>query len=166
MRSLRQLIASLSWGQRLSLVVVALLFAGGIWWTVDWNRERDLRPLYAGLAPEDAGAVMDRLRTSNVPFKVTEGERGSTLLVPSARVAELRLELASAGLPRTGRIGLELFDKSNFGTSDFAEQVNYRRALEGEVARSITTLAQVEAARVHLAIGARWRASWSGASPR
>jgi flagellar M-ring protein FliF len=70
--------------------------------------------------------------------------------VPSAKVAELRLQLASAGVPRSGRIGYELFDKSNFGASDFTEQINYHRALEGELERSVMALAEVEQARVHI----------------
>jgi len=71
-------------------------------------------------------------------------------MVPSARVAELRLEMASADLPRTGRIGFELFDKTNLGTTDFAEHVNYRRAIEGELERSVMALAEVECGRVHV----------------
>ncbi len=72
-------------------------------------------------------------------------ENGTSVLVPSARVAELRLQLAAAGVPKSGRIGYELFDKTNFGASDFAEQINYHRALEGELERSVMSLAEVEA---------------------
>jgi flagellar M-ring protein FliF len=74
------------------------------------------------------------------------------VLVPSAKVAELRLQLAVAGLPKSGRMGFELFDKTSFGMTDFAEHVNYRRALEGELERSIVSLAEVERARVHLTL--------------
>lgn len=153
MNGLRNLLGSLSFGQKFSILFAIAAIGGGLWWAVQWNRERDLRPLYSGLAAEDAGSVVDRLRTANVVFKVTETEKGSTILVPGARVAELRLELAGAGLPRTGRMGMELFDKTNFGTSDFAEQVNFRRALEGELERSIIALSEVERARVHVTFG-------------
>lgn len=71
-------------------------------------------------------------------------------MAPSGRIAELRLDLASSGLPKTGRIGFELFDKANFGATEFTERVNYRRALEGELERSIMTLSEVESARVHI----------------
>src|SRR5208337_3321439 len=71
-------------------------------------------------------------------------------LVPSASVAELRLQMASAGLPKSGRIGFELFDKTNFGASEFAEQVNYHRAIEGELERSVMSIREVEEARVHI----------------
>jgi flagellar M-ring protein FliF len=77
-------------------------------------------------------------------------ETGATVLVPSSRIADARLALAGAGLPRTGRIGFELFDRTNLGASDFAEQVNYRRALEGELERTVATLSEVEQARIHV----------------
>ena len=153
MKGLRQLFASLTNSQRLSILLVVMGLACAFWYATEWNRDRNLRPLYTGLAADDAGAVLDRLRTSNISFKVTESEHGATILVDSARVAELRLELAGAGLPRTGRIGLELFDKANFGMSDFAEQVNLRRAIEGELERSVVGLSEVERARVHLTFG-------------
>jgi flagellar M-ring protein FliF len=94
--------------------------------------------------------VAARLKETGVDYRLRDD--GSTILVSSARVAEVRLELASAGLPRSGRIGFELFDKSNFGASEFAEQVNYHRAIEGELERSIVSLREVEQARVHLSL--------------
>ena len=77
-------------------------------------------------------------------------ESGSTVLVPSAKLAEMRLEMAAAGLPKSGRIGFELFDKTNFGATEFVEHINYRRALEGELERTVMSLAEVEQARVHV----------------
>jgi flagellar M-ring protein FliF len=91
---------------------------------------------------------MQKLKENNVEFRLEDD--GGTVLVPSEKLAETRLILAREGLPKTGRIGFELFDKTNFATTDFAEQVNYRRALEGELARTISTLAEIERARVHL----------------
>lgn len=147
MQQLKRLWDSLSWKQRASLgaallAVIALLSAA-----VHWNRQRDLRPLFTNLAPEDAGAIVERLKSSNVRYQVSDG---GAILVPSERVAELRLEMAAAGLPRSGRVGFELFDQTNLGVTDFAEQVNYRRALEGELERSVMALAEVERARVHV----------------
>src|SRR4029077_12854009 len=112
------------------------------------NKERDFKPLYTGLAQEDAAAVLVKVREGGAEFRLSE--EGTTVLVPSAKVAELRLQLAAAGVPKSGRIGFELFDKTNFGTSDFAEQVNYHRALEGELQRSVMSLSVVEQARVHV----------------
>lgn len=132
----------------LSLVLAAAAVIGGLAAFSRWNRERDFRPLYSSLAPEDAAAVLAKVRESGSEFRLSEN--GATVLVPSERVAELRLVMAGAGLPKSGRIGFELFDKSTFGMSDFTEQVNYHRALEGELERSVMSLAEVEQARVHI----------------
>src|SRR5689334_24193138 len=100
------------------------------------------------MAPEDAAAVVQKLRESGVEYRL--GENGATVLVPSAKQAESRLALAAAGLPKSGRIGFELFDKTNLGATEFAEHINYHRALEGELERSVMCLGEVEQARVHL----------------
>lgn len=147
MQQLARLWQSLSWKQRATLggalvAVIALLAAA-----VQWNRQRDLRPLFTNLEPEDAGSIVAKLKAANVRYRVSDG---GAVLVPSDRVAELRLEMAAAGLPRTGRVGFELFDQTNLGVTDFAEQVNFRRALEGELERSVMSLAEVERARVHV----------------
>lgn len=138
----------LSTWQKASLAVCLLLIAGGLYAVVWWRTDRDFQPLFTGMSAEDAGAVVERLKESGAEYRVA-GD-GGTVLVRSAKVAETRLQLAAAGLPKTGRIGFELFDKTALGTTDFAEHVNYRRALEGELERSIKSVAAVEQARVHL----------------
>jgi flagellar M-ring protein FliF len=143
-----RLLASLSVSQRITILLAVAAVGAGIYWAVRWQRESDFRQLYAGLKAEDAGEVVERLKGMAADYRLSED--GRAVLVPSARVAELRLTLAAAGLPRNGRIGFELFDKVNFGATEFSEQVNYRRALEGELERSVTSLAAVEQARVHL----------------
>ncbi|MGD0132733.1 MAG: flagellar basal-body MS-ring/collar protein FliF [Bryobacteraceae bacterium] len=148
MDQIKRLLESLTWKQTLSLVLAAAAVIGGLTVFSRWNRERDFRPLYSSLAPEDAAAVLAKVRESGSEFRLSEN--GSVVLVPSARVAELRLLMAGAGLPKSGRIGFELFDKSTFGMSDFTEQVNFHRALEGELERSVMSLAEVEQARVHI----------------
>ena len=120
-------------------------------WFTNWQRESGLRPLYTSLAPEDASAIVQKLRESGVSYRVSD-ERNNRLLVPEARVPELRLEMAGLGLPKTGRIGFEIFDKTNFGITDFAEHVNYRRAVEGELERSVMAIAEVQQARVHVSL--------------
>lgn len=145
---MKRLFDSLSWKQRITLLVVAIGVVAGLVSFSQWNRERDFRPLYTSLSPEDAGAVLAKIREGGSEYRLAEN--GSTVLVPSGKVAELRLQLAAAGVPKSGRIGFELFDKTNFGASDFAEQVNYHRALEGELERSVMALSEVEQARVHL----------------
>lgn len=148
MQALQTILARVSLRHKLLVAAAAVLLVSGGFWLLRWNRERDFKPLYSGLAAEDAGAVVAKARESGVPYRLADN--GGAVLVPSSKVAELRLQMAAAGLPKTGRIGFELFDKTNFGTTDFAEQVNYHRALEGELERSITSLAEVEQARVHL----------------
>jgi flagellar M-ring protein FliF len=145
---MKRLLNALSWKQGLSILIVAGAVVAGLVAFSRWNQERDFRPLYSALAPEDAAAILAKVRESGTEFRLS-GD-GTVVLVPSAKVAELRLQLAAAGIPKSGRIGFELFDKTNFGASDFAEQVNYHRALEGELERSVTSLAEVEQARIHI----------------
>lgn len=113
-----------------------------------WKKESDFRPLYTGLASEDAGAVIQKLRESATDYRLSPS--GDVVLVSSAKLAETRLEMAAAGLPKTGRIGFELFDKTSFGATEFVEQINYKRALEGELERSVMCLAEVDQARIHI----------------
>jgi flagellar M-ring protein FliF len=145
---MKRLLNTLTWKQCLSIVIAAGAVVAVLVAFSRWNQERDFRPLYSALSPEDAGAVVAKVRESGSEFRLSEN--GTVVLVPSAKVAELRLQLAAAGIPKSGRIGFELFDKTNFGASDFAEQVNYHRALEGELERSVMSLAEVEQARVHI----------------
>jgi flagellar M-ring protein FliF len=148
MNALTQLLSRLSNRQKIVITVVFLAVVGGVFAFSRSQKQKDFKPLFTELAAEEAGQIAERLKTGNVEFQI--GEDGKSILVPSARVAELRVELAAAGLPRTGRIGFELFDKVNFGLTEFAEQVNYHRALEGELERTITTIGEIESARVHL----------------
>ncbi|MBV8896045.1 MAG: flagellar M-ring protein FliF [Acidobacteriaceae bacterium] len=148
MNQLNKLFLSMSLKQRISLGVAALGVAVALFLAARWNKERDFKPVYSNLSQEDAAAVVAKVREGGTEFRLTDN--GSTVLLPSDKVAEMRLQLAAAGVPKNGRIGFELFDKTNFGTSDFAEQINYHRALEGELERTIVSLAEVEQARVHL----------------
>ncbi|HTA69337.1 MAG TPA: flagellar basal-body MS-ring/collar protein FliF [Bryobacteraceae bacterium] len=147
---MKRLFDSLTWKQILSIVLVAGGVIAGLVSLSRWNQERDFRALYSSLSAEDAAAVLAKVRESGTEFRISDS--GTSVLVPSAKVAELRLQLAAAGIPKSGRIGYELFDKTNFGASDFAEQVNYHRALEGELERSVMSLAAVEQARVHVTL--------------
>jgi flagellar M-ring protein FliF len=150
MHQINNLIAGLSIKQRISIVAATLIAGAVLASFVHWKHESDFSALYTGMAPEDAGGVVQKLKELGVDYRLTES--GATVRVASARLAESRLALAAAGLPKTGRIGFELFDKSNFGTTDFVEHINYKRALEGELERSVMSLAEVEQARVHLTL--------------
>ena len=145
---MKKLLSSLSTAQRVTIGLVVALVLAGIYAVVHWRQETDFKPLVTGLAPEDAAGVVQKLKESGVDYRLPD--MGGTVLVPSARLAELRLALAAAGLPKSGRIGFELFDKSSLGATEFTEHVNYRRALEGELERSVLSLAEVEQARVHI----------------
>lgn len=148
MNQLARIWASLSRGQQVSLILVPVLVCSAVFGLLKWKHDSGFRILYSSLAPEDASAVTQKIRESGIEFRLDE--TGATVMVPSERLAEARLALASAGLPRTGRIGFELFDRTNLGASDFAEQVNYRRALEGELERTVATLSEVDQARIHI----------------
>ncbi len=110
----------------------------------------DYKVLFSGLEEKDAAAVVAALEQAKLPYKFTEG--GGAIMVPDKVVYETRLKLASQGLPKSGSIGLELLENQKLGTSQFVEQVNYQRGLEGELARSISSIASVKTARVHLAV--------------
>ncbi|PRY64589.1 flagellar M-ring protein FliF [Vreelandella songnenensis] len=125
-----------------SIAVVAALFM--------WASSPDYRVLYSNLSEADGGRIIAELDSRAVPYQFSEG--GQALLVPSNQVHTLRLQLAEQGLPRGGNLGLELMDTQAFGISQFAEQVNFQRGLEGELARSIESLGPVERVRVHLSL--------------
>ena len=125
--------------------VVALVVAA-----VMWTSEPKYKVLFSNLEDRDGGAIVTALGQMNVPYRYNEN--GTALLVPADRVYDARLQLASQGLPRGGSVGFELMDNARFGASQFAEQINYQRGLEGELARSIESMHTVQHARVHLAM--------------
>ena len=133
-------------GLMLAVATAAALLVGA--WL--WSQAPDYRVLYANVSDRDGGEIVASLSQMNVPYRVADG--GGAILVPSDQVHDLRLRLASEGLPRGSSVGFELMENTRLGTSQFLEQVNYQRALEGELARSIQALASVRSARVHLAI--------------
>src|SRR5580698_8059446 len=145
-----RLLRTLTVQQRWTIGIASVLLAAGIYGFLRWQREANFRPLFTDLAAEDAGPVVQKLKEEGVSYRLSTN--GGTISVPEDRVAELRLEMAGAGLPKSGRLGFELFDKSNFGITEFAEHVNYRRALEGELERSIMSVAEIEQARVHISL--------------
>src|ERR1700683_4547185 len=138
----------MSRSQQISLILVPIVVCSAVFGLSRWKHDSDFRVLYSSLAPEDASAVTQKIHEAGIEFRMEE--TGATVLVPSQHIADARLALAAAGLPRTGRIGFELFDRNNLGASGFAEQVNYRRALEGELERTVGTLAAVDQARIHI----------------
>jgi flagellar M-ring protein FliF len=125
--------------------LIAILVA-----TSTWLRQADYRVLFSNVTGRDGGAIIAALDQMNVPYRFNES--GSAILIPSDRVYEVRLRLATQGLPKGGNVGFELLENQKFGVSQFAEQVNYQRGLEGELSRTIQSIGAVQSARVHLAI--------------
>ncbi len=136
-------------GQRLGLAAFALICIGLIALAASIARHPQYAVLYANLDQEDAGEVVQRLRDLKAPYRVTAA---GTIEAPADRIHELRLDLAAEGLPAGGQTGFELFDRARLGISDFGEKLNYQRALQGELARTIAHLDSVDQARVHLAL--------------
>ncbi len=145
--------AGMSKARKMTVAIVAasLVAAVATLWAVSSQQRYDY--LFTDLSTEDAAAVVGKLGELKVPYKVEAG--GSAILVPADKVHEVRLQVAGAGLPRGAGVGFELFDKTKFGTTEFEQQVNLRRALEGELSRTISTISSVKSARVHLALPER-----------
>ena len=149
--SLRERFQALTTNQRLFMglgfaglvVALSLVFSAG-------RSNQDYRVLFANVNEGDGAAIITALQQMNVPYQFTEG--GGAITVPQSLVYETRLKLAGQGLPKAGNVGFELLENQKFGTSQFVERVNYLRGLEGEVARSVSSLGQVKSARVHLAV--------------
>lgn len=131
----------------ISSVVAGIAMFAGLMVLANWQ---NYVPLMTNLTAEDAAQIVDKLQAEKVPYKLAQG--GSAVLVPDSDVHELRLRVAGEGLPRGGNVGFEIFDEPNFGMSHFSEQLNYRRALEGELRRTIRQIAAVRDARVHIVV--------------
>src|SRR5690554_1098598 len=129
-------------GAAIIAVLVALIVA-----TWSWTRTPDYVVLFANLEERDGGAIITALQQQNVPYKVGPGT--GTIMIPSDRVHEVRLRLAGQGLPKGGLVGFEVMENQRLGVSQFLEQVNYQRALEGELSRTVQSISSVAAARVH-----------------
>jgi flagellar M-ring protein FliF len=148
MGRLREFYKGLSFRQRLWIGIGAAAVAGTLWLFVALLGQPKYVTLYSGMRGEDAQAMGAKLAAKGIAHQVSPD--GGTLLVPEDKLDAARLETAAAGLPRGARMGFELFDTPNWAGSDFTEKVNYQRALEGELERTLGTLSEVEAVRVHL----------------
>ncbi len=138
---------------KLSLALGIAALAGVVLAMTLWSSKGDFKVLYANLSDKDGGAVIAQLSQMNVPYRMSEG--GAAIMVPAAQVHDLRLKLATAGLPKGSVSGYELMDSARFGQTQFQERLTAQRGLEGELTRSITSMAAVANARVHLALPAQ-----------
>lgn len=146
---LREAVDRLNSQQKMLLAVALAAIVAVLVGTILWSRQPEYKILFSNLGEKDGGAIVTALEQQNIPHKMSDS---GAILVPAERVHEIRLKLASAGLPRGGSVGFELMENQKFGISQFAEQVNYQRGLEGELARTIQSIGAVQSARVHLAI--------------
>jgi flagellar M-ring protein FliF len=148
LEQLRRIWERLPGTQRVTIVMIGIAFVAIVVLVGSWASRTEYAVLYGNLAPEDAGAVTEELRSQNVPYKLGNG--GRTVLVPNDKVYDTRLTLASAGLPNNNNQGYELLDTSKLGWTDFVQKLQFRRALEGEIGRTIQALDAVQQARVHI----------------
>ena len=141
---------SLPMSKKISMVAVIFLLMAGFATLFLLANKEDYHVLFNNVSTKDAGAIIDDLKTKNIPYKI-EGN-GSRILVPAKDVHEIRLSLVSQGLPKEGNVGFEIFDKTDFKTTRFVQELNYKRALQGELARTISRFSEVNSARVFIVI--------------
>jgi flagellar M-ring protein FliF len=141
---------ALSGARKMVLASVTILILASIFIFVYITNQEDYRVLFSNLTSDDASNIVTKLKEKKVPYQVSPS--GDVISVPSGKVPELRLELAAAGLPHGGGIGFEIFDNRTLGATEFEQQLNYRRALQGELARTINSLEEIQQSRVHIAL--------------
>ena len=145
-----EFIAGLSPGKRIAMGISAIAIFGGIGMLFFYAGEKTFTPLMTNLNPEDSANIIRILRDKNIPFRADAG--GKNILVSPENMDQLRLEIATMGLPQTSVVGYEVFDKTNLATTSFVQKINQKRALEGELMRTINTINGVKRSRVHLAM--------------
>ena len=145
---LQNLLKNISVGKRIAILILAAGSISGFIFLMSWAGQPEFHPLFTNLESQDAGIILDRLKDQKIPYRISSN--GSTILIPQEHIYEMRMDLASEGLPQGGSIGFELFDNTKFGMSEFAQNVNYQRALQGELARTINGFPEVDSSRVHI----------------
>ena len=137
-------------GRNLSLVVVLLLSIVGFGSLIFWNSKPDYQVLFSNLSPEDAGEIIGKLKEKKIPYQLAFN--GTTVMVAKDQVYDTRLSLVNEGLPKGGGVGFEVFDRTSLGTTDFVQKLNYLRAMQGELGRTIKQIKEVDQVRVHIVV--------------
>ena len=157
MEAIRQILSqlnatfsNLSLGKKITLVTLILGSVAGVLFLMNWSGNSEFQPLYAQLDPEDASAILSRQREQKIEYRIASN--GSSVLIPQEHIYETRMQLASEGLPRGSGVGFEIFDNTKLGMTAFAQNVNYQRALQGELARTINQISEIESSRVHIVL--------------
>jgi flagellar M-ring protein FliF len=145
---LNQFTSSPARGRNLSIAVILILAIVGFGSLIFWNSQPEYQVLFSNLSQEDAGEMITKLKEKKIPYQLSQG--GTALSVPRDQVYELRLSLTAEGLPKGGGVGFEVFDRTNLGVTDFVQKLNYQRALQGELSRTIQQIKEIEHARVHI----------------
>ncbi len=147
-KNISEFVKAMSPSQAIMLIgVIAGIIVGGLVVTT-WLSTAHYSTLYSNLDPSEAGEIVSYLSDQGIPYELSGG--GGTISIPSGEVYKVRISLAAEGMPRTGNIGYSIFDQSNLGMTEFLQNLNFRRALEGELMRTIMQLSDVQAARVHI----------------
>ncbi len=145
---LQNLLKNISVGKRIAILILAVGSISGFIFLMSWAGQPEFHPLYTNLDSQDAGIILSRLKDQKIPYRISSN--GNTILIPQEHIYETRMDMASEGLPQGGNIGFEIFDNTKFGMSEFAQNVNYQRALQGELARTINGFSEVDRSRVHI----------------
>lgn len=149
--TVRRLWDQLTWVQRGAIIGISVLTLGAVYFLFMWANAPSYAVLFSGLSSSDAGAITAQLDSAKVPYQLTNG--GTTIMVPQAQVDSERIKLANAGLPASGVVGFSIFDKTSpFQSDSFTEQINYTRALEGELTQTISQVQGVQYARVNIVL--------------
>ena len=141
---------ALSSSRKMSISLVVLITIASIALMIYFTNQVEYRVLFSNLSAEDAGNIVGKLNEKKIPYKVSS--TGNAVSVPAEKVSELRMELAASGLPQGGGVGFEIFDNKTLGATEFEQQLNYRRALQGELSRTINGLDEIQSSRVHIAL--------------
>jgi len=145
---LNNVLNTLSKGKVLSLLLVLILALAGFGALIFWNSQPDYQVLFSNLSTDDAAEMVNKLKEKKIPYELSQS--GTALSVPREQVYDLRLALAAEGLPKGGGVGFEVFDRTNLGVTDFVQKLNYQRALQGELSRTIKQIREVDQVRVHI----------------
>ena len=145
---LKTLFKNLTLGKKITLLILIVSTISGFIFLMTWAGKPDFQILYSNLNPEDAGAVLTRLKDQKIRYQISSD--GNSILIPNKQLYEIRMELASQGLPQGGGVGFEIFDNTKLGMTEFVQNVNYQRALQGELSRTINGFAEIESSRVHI----------------
>ena len=144
---LKTIFDGLSTGKKISFVLISGSILAGFVYLLIWLGRPEMRPLYSNLSSEDAGRIVESLKADKIPYQVASG---NTILVPADKVFETTMTMASRGLPQGGGVGFEIFDNPRLGMTEFEQNVNYQRALQGELSRTIGRFSEIRSCRVHI----------------